>query len=167
VPIGLCNVWFYPSKGRAMSPTSYDELVPAERPEPSDAVLVERDEVAVMYRVIDDTPEEMGRAWVELEAAVGLRGRKFFGTFHPSTGEYRVCVQLRDGDDPDALGLKVGVLPDGRYLRLRLEGEPPAVYQRIAPSFEALMKQAAPDPGRPSIEFYRRRDVIDLLLPVR
>jgi len=150
-----------------MSPTSYDELVTADHPEPSDVVLVEREEVAVMYRVTDDNPEAMGRAWAELEAAVGLRGRKFFGTFHPSTGEYRVCVQLRDGDDPGALGLKVGVVPDGRYLRLRLEGEPPAVYQRIAPSFEALMKQAAPDPGRPSIEFYRRRDAIDLLLPVR
>ena len=120
-----------------------------------------------MYRVTDDNPEAMGRAWAELEAAVGLRGRKFFGAFQPLTGEYRVCVQLRDGDDPDALGLKVGTLPDGRYLRLRLEGEPPAVYERIAPSFEALMKQADPDPSRPSIEFYRRRDVIDLLLPVR
>jgi len=141
--------------------------VTAQRPDPPDTVLVEREEVAVMYRVTDDNPEEMGRAWAELEAVVGLRGRKFFGTFQPSTGEYRVCVQLRDGDDPEALGLKVGTLPDGRYLRLRLEGEPPAVYERIAPSFEALVKQADPDPDRPSIEFYRRRDVIDLLLPVR
>jgi hypothetical protein len=136
-------------------------------PEPPDTVLVEREEVAVMYRVNDDNPEAMGSAWAELEAAVGLRGRKFFGTFQPSTGEYRVCVQLREGDDPDALGLEVGTLPDGRYLRLRLEGEPPAVYERIAPSFEALMQKADPDPDRPSIEFYRRRDVIDLLLPVR
>jgi hypothetical protein len=140
--------------------------VTAQRPEPPDTVLVEREDVTVMYRVTDDSPEAMGRAWTELEAVVGVRGRKFFGTFQPSTGEYRVCVQLRDGDDPEALGLKVGTLPDGRYLRLRLEGEPPAVYERIAPSFEALMKQADPDPARPSIEFYRRRDVIDLLLPV-
>ena len=36
----------------------------------------------------------------------------------------------------------------------------------IAPTFERLAKQADPDPNRPSIEFYRRRDVIDLLLPV-
>jgi hypothetical protein len=101
--------------------------VTARRPEPPDTVLVEREEVAVMYRVTDDNPEAMGRAWAELEAVVGLRGRKFFGTFHASSGEHRVCVQLRDGDDPEALGLKVGTLPDGRYLRLRLEGEPPAV----------------------------------------
>jgi hypothetical protein len=141
--------------------------VTTQRPEPPETVVVEREEVAVMYRVADDGPEAIRRAWVELEALVGLRGRKFFGTFQPSTGEYRVCVQLRDGDEPDALGLKAGTLPAGRYLRLRLEGQPPAVYERIAPSFEALTKQADPDPGRPSIEFYRRHDVIDLLLPVR
>jgi DNA gyrase inhibitor GyrI len=73
---------------------------------------------------------------------------------------------MRDGDDPDALGAKVGTLPGGRYLRLRLEGEPPAVYEQIAPSFEALARQAAIDSARPSIEFYRRRNLIDLLLPV-
>lgn len=31
---------------------------------------------------------------------------------------------------------------------------------------KALAKTARPDPGRPGIEFYRRRDEIDLLLPV-
>jgi hypothetical protein len=131
-----------------------------------DAVLVEREEVAVMYRVVDDNPEAMAVAWAELEEAVGMRGRKFFGTFQPSSGDYCVCVQMRAGDDPDALGLKVGALPAGRYLRLRLEGEPPAVYERIAPSFQSLAANVEADPDRPSIEYYRRRDVIDLLLPV-
>jgi len=102
-----------------------------------------------------------------VEQSVGsLRGRKFFGTFDPATREYRVCVQLREDDDPDQLGLEVGTLAGGRYLLVRLQGEPPAVYGLIAPTFERLAKQADPDPNRPSIEFYRRRDVIDLLLPV-
>jgi hypothetical protein len=131
------------------------------------AVLVERDEVAVMYRSCDDNPEAMGRAWEELEAAVGLRGRKFFGTFDRSTGEYRVCAQLQDHDDPETLGSQVATLPGGWYLRQRLEGEPPGIYERIGPSFDTLASQADADPTRPSIEFYRRRDVIDLLLPVR
>src|SRR5438034_7147036 len=78
---------FRPSSGKR--PTSYDGIMTAQPPEPPDTVLVEREEVAVMYRVTDDNPEAMGRAWAELEAAVGLRGRKFFGTFQPSTGEYR------------------------------------------------------------------------------
>ena len=39
-------------------------------------------------------------------------------------------------------------------------------YERIAPTFTALARQARPDETRPSIEHYRRRDEIDLLLPV-
>jgi hypothetical protein len=49
---------------------------------------------------------------------------------------------------------------------VRLRGEPPEVYERIAPTFETLAETARPDETRPSIEFYRRRDEIDLLLPV-
>jgi hypothetical protein len=131
------------------------------------AVLVERNEVAVIYRPCDDNPEAMGPAWEELEAAVGLRGRKFFGTFDRSTGEYRVCAELADHDDPETLGLQVATLPGGWYLRLRLEGEPPGIFERIGPSFDTLTSQADADSTRPSIEFYRRRNVIDLLLPVR
>jgi hypothetical protein len=50
--------------------------------------------------------------------------------------------------------------------RMRLQGEPPAVYELIAPAFETLAKRADHDHTRPGIEFYRRRDVIDLLLPI-
>jgi hypothetical protein len=44
--------------------------------------------------------------------------------------------------------------------------KPPAVNQLIAPAFETLVKRADHDQSRPSIELYRRRDVIDLLLPI-
>jgi len=40
------------------------------------------------------------------------------------------------------------------------------VYEQIGPMFDALAREAPPDPSRPSIEHYRRRDEIDLLLPV-
>lgn len=130
------------------------------------AVLVERAETEVMFLRTRDEPVEMRRGWERLEAAVGLRRRKFFGTFDPSTREYRACVQVREGDDPAALGLESGTLPGGRYLRARLRGEPPEVYERIGPTFEALVRTAQPDSTRPSIEFYRQRDEIELLLPV-
>ena len=81
-------------------------------------------------------------------------------------GEYRICVQLREGDDPQAVGLEVGSLPGGRYARERLTGEPPRIYELIGPTFERLSRRPDRDPSRPGIEFYRRRDVIDLLLPV-
>ena len=130
------------------------------------ATTVERDEIEVMFLSIRDDVEEMGPAWQRLEGLVGTHGRKFFGAFYPPTKEYRVCVQTKEGDQPDVLGLEVGTLPGGRYLRARLRGEPPALYERIAPTFEALLERAASDETRPSIEFYRRSDEIDLLLPV-
>ena len=118
-------------------------------------------------RAAGDEQDAISRAWTELEAAVGsLRGRKFFGSFDPATGEYRACVQWREGDDAGAIGLEDGKLPGGRYARERLEGDPPAVYGLIRPVFERLARRPDCDPTRPSIEFYRRHDVIELLLPV-
>ena len=52
-------------------------------------------------------------------------------------------------------------LPGGLYTRERLRGEPPEVYDRIAGAAEGPR-----DPSRPIIEHYRRRDEIDVLLPV-
>jgi hypothetical protein len=130
------------------------------------ATLVDRAETPVMFLRTPDEVEEIRRGWERLEALVGLRGRRFFGAFDGSTREYRVCVQVRDGDDPERLGLERGSLPGGRYLRARLRGEPPEVYERIAPTFAALVSAADPDETRPSIELYRQRDEIDLLLPV-
>jgi hypothetical protein len=127
---------------------------------------LEREPVDVMFIRTRDDVAEFGPAWQRLEELVGTRGRKFFGAFYPATKEYRVCVQLKEGDDAGALGLETGTLPGGRYLRERLRGEPPALYDRIAPTFQELLKHASADENRPSIEFYRRFDEIDLLLPL-
>jgi hypothetical protein len=57
-------------------------------------------------------------------------------------------------------------LPGGRYLRARLRGDPPGLYERIKPTFDELIREAAADETRPSLEHYRRHDEIDLLLPI-
>jgi hypothetical protein len=135
----------------------------AERTE----AIVERDEIAVMFKRVSDFPAGISKGWADLEEAIGsLRGRKFYGAVDRAAGEYWVCVEIREGDDPEELGLEVGSLPGGRYLRARLQGEPPGVYDLIAPTFDRLAHAALPDPTRPSIEFYRRRDSIDLLMPI-
>jgi hypothetical protein len=128
-------------------------------------VVVERAETPVMFKRVTDEVGAIGRGMHEVEEAVGLRGRKYYGAFDDD-GEYRICVQLREGDDPQALGLEVGSLPGGRYARERLTGEPPMIYELIGPTFERLSGRPDRDPSRPGIEFYRRRDVIDLLLPI-
>lgn len=127
---------------------------------------VERDELAVLFIRTPDEFEQFGPAFQRLEELVGTRGRKFYGAFYPREKEYRACVVAKDGDDAAALGLEAGTLPGGRYLHTRLRGEPPELYGRIGPTFEQLLGLATADESRPSLEFYRRFDEIDLLLPV-
>ena len=127
---------------------------------------VEREDVDVMFLRTRLDADEMKQAWEQLERVAGTRGRKFFGAYDTKTGEYRVCAAQRDDDDPATLGLETGTLPGGRYLRARLRGEPPGLYERIGPAFDVLSSSAQPDHTRPSIEFYGRRDEVDLLLPV-
>jgi hypothetical protein len=120
----------------------------------------------MFVRADEDSPSAIQRAWAEFETAVGLKGRKFFGAFYPKTQEYRVCTLLKEDDDPAALGFQTGTLPGGAYRRTRLQGEPPAIYEQIGPAAEALDKQGAVDLSRPTIEFYRSRDTIDVLVPI-
>jgi len=131
----------------------------------SQQLVVKRVETPVMFKRVADEIDAIRQGMQEVENAVGLRGRKYYGAFD-NDGEYRVCVQLREDDDPQALGLEVGTLPGGRYARERLTGEPPEVYELIGPTFLRLSNRPDRDPSRPGIEFYRRRDTIDLLLPV-
>ena len=44
--------------------------------------------------------------------------------------------------------------------------DPPALYERIGPTFDEMAHERAPDESRPSLEHYRRYDEIDLLLPI-
>lgn len=121
-----------------------------------------------MFKSCSDQQEAITRTWAEFEERVGsLRGRKFYGAFDPRTNEYRACTQLRDDDDPEGLGLERGTLAGGRYARLRLTGEPPALYTQILPAAKRLAALPDADPQAPTLEFYRRRDVIDLLQPLR
>lgn len=129
--------------------------------------IVEREDVAVLCLRVGDAIADIQRAWPELERRVGsLRGRRFSGAADADEGWYRACVAMREGDDPDELGLELWTLPGGRYLRARLRGEPPAVYEEIGPTFRQLATLAEADPARPWIEDYRRHNLIDLLMPV-
>jgi hypothetical protein len=128
--------------------------------------VVKRDEVRIMFLRTADSLAAIQEAWDRFESVVPPKGRKFYGAFHAAVKEYWVCVEPVEGDDPVRLGLELGVLPGGRYLRTTLRGEPPEVYRRIAPTFDELIQGAAVDESRPGIEFYRRGNEIDLLLPI-
>ena len=135
-------------------------------PEAEAAQPVEREPTPILFVRCADELAEMQTTWARFEELVGLHGRKFYGAYYPQTKEYRVCAQLREGEDAEAFGVESGELPGGRYLRARLQGEPPAVYERIGPIFTSMLERETADETRPSIEFYRRHDEIDLLLPL-
>jgi hypothetical protein len=126
---------------------------------------VEREAIVVQFIRVPDGLEHIRRAWNELEAVVHLHGRHFYGAFDPVADDYRACVEVREGDELTP-GLESGTLPGGRYLRARLRGDPPEIYERIKPTFDELVREATVDESRPSLEHYRRLDEIDLLLPI-
>ena len=132
----------------------------------SDARIVVREPVEVMLVRVADELSEIQRAWAEFETAVGVRGRKFYGAFDPATSTYSVCAVLRAGDDAAAFGAERGSLPGGRCACVRLDGEPPGVYEQIGPTAQRLAQWPDADGTRPTLEYYRRHDIIDVLVPV-
>jgi predicted RNA-binding protein with PIN domain len=128
---------------------------------------VERDDVAVLYVGDQGPPGEVApRVWERLESVVDLKGRKAYGAFYPRASEYRACVEIVDLAEDAQLGLESAVLPGGSFLRARLRGEPGDLYSRIGPTFDALSGAVEPDLDRPSLEYYRRKNEVDLFLPI-
>jgi hypothetical protein len=130
-------------------------------------VRTERCETPVMFLQVPGEPEQIREAWDRLERLVGSRrGRKFYGIFNAAAGTYRACVELRDGDRAEALGLRRGVLEGGAYVRMRLRQKAPAMHEQIVAVFEELQQSNGRDRGRPRIEFYRGHGEVDVLMPV-
>jgi hypothetical protein len=69
---------------------------------------------------------------------------------------YTVCTPVREGDDPESLGLETGTLPGGAYLRGRLIGEPSVIYGLFGSGMQELQAMVQMDKARPLVEFYRR-----------
>src|SRR5215510_13859157 len=99
---------------------------------------IERSDVTVMEQSTADDLPHIQELWVSFEELVGLHGRKMYACVDTEAGTYTTCTPLRDDDDATALGLTVGTLRGGRYLRGRLVGEPPGVYALIAPGMDEL-----------------------------
>jgi Integron-associated effector binding protein len=122
-------------------------------------------DVTVMLERTHDELPAIQELWPRFERLVGLRGRRMYAMI--TEGTYAACTPVKDGDDPARLGLGTATLPGGWYLQARITGDPPGLYERIAPAMQALEELASPaDPGRPRVEYYRRHDVIELWVPV-
>jgi hypothetical protein len=123
--------------------------------------------VTVMLERTRDELPAIQQLWPRFENLVGLRGRRMYAMVDTRAGTYAACTPVRAGDDPARFGLDTAELPGGWYLRARITGDPPGLYERIGPAMQALAALAAPaDPGRPLVEYYRRHEEIELWVPV-
>jgi predicted transcriptional regulator YdeE len=130
-------------------------------------VRTERSETPVMFLQVPDDSEHIREAWDKLERLVGSRrGRKFYGIFNAVAGTYRACVEVREGDHAEALGLQRGKVEGGLYVRMRLRQKTPAMHEQIVAVFEELQETSGRDRGRPRIEYYRGHGEVDVLMPV-
>lgn len=106
------------------------------------------------------------KAWPEFEHGFdSLRGRRMMGLVYPATNIYQMSSARLDRDRDNTLMLDETVVPGGTYLRLRLRGEAPTVYEQIADAFAVLFELAEHDSSRPHIESYRSEGVVDCLVP--
>ncbi|ALD13375.1 hypothetical protein [Clavibacter capsici] len=129
--------------------------------------VVTLEDAAALSRDVPLDIAAVQAAWPAFEAGFdSLRGRRMMGLVLGADRVYRMAsVRLaRDVDVP--AHLDETVVPGGAYLRLRLRGEAPGVYERIEPAFQALFDLADPDPDRPHIEHYRRAGEVDCLVPI-
>jgi hypothetical protein len=129
---------------------------------------VTREDTPALSRDVPLDLAAIQEAWPEFEAAFdSLHGRRMMGLIDNRAGTYRLCSERLPRDLENPLGLDETTIPGGRYLRLRLIGDPPGVYGRIAAAFDELFEHADHDPTRPLIEFYRREGEVDCLVPVK
>jgi hypothetical protein len=131
---------------------------------------VERSETEVLRVRADMKGSGPAGAMRLLESRLpSLKGRKFYGAFRLlETGEeYFACVERVAGDDPTKMGLDVGVLPGGLYVRRKLiDWERIIAAGELGSHFEELIRTHAFDPSRPEIEYYRSMSELHVLLPV-
>jgi hypothetical protein len=127
---------------------------------------IRRSEVVVMQHTVPDELEHIQHLWPAFETLVGLRGRKMYAYADLSDKTYTACTPVRDDDHPEALGLQIGKLPGGSFLRGVLTGEPPQLYAQIGDGMAELQEAAEVDASRPLVEFYRRHKEIELWVPI-
>jgi hypothetical protein len=133
-------------------------------------VVVERSQVEVLRVRADMKGGGPAAAMSFLESKLpSLKGRKFYGAFRilEEGEEYFACVERIPSDDPNSMGLDVGVLPGGPYVRRKLyDWEAIIAAGKLGEHFEELIRNHPFDSRRPQIEYYRSMAELHLLLPV-
>jgi len=132
--------------------------------------IVDRPRIEVLRVRADMKGKGPKAAFDVLESKLpSLRGRRFFGTIRilDDDEEYYACVERLPTEDPEALGLEVGTIPGGRYVRRRVwDWESVVAAGKMKEISEEFARGYVLDPERPSVEFYRSMKELHILLPL-
>lgn len=132
--------------------------------------FVDRPEVEVLRVRADMRGAGPAGAMQQLESKLpSIRGRRFYGVFRslPEGEEYYACVERTATDDPVRMGLDVGRIPGGLYVRRKVgDWEQLIAEGRLGSLFDELERAYRRDPARPGVEYYRSMAELHLLLPV-
>ncbi|MBF4549345.1 AraC family transcriptional regulator [Pseudoclavibacter sp. VKM Ac-2888] len=129
--------------------------------------VVDLADTAALSQDVTLDVEAVQAAWPDFERGFdSLQGRRMMGLVFGESGVYRLASVRLERDNANSFKLDETTIPGGAYLRLRLRGRAPGIYEQISPAFDALFALADYDTTRPHIEYYKREGEVDCLVPI-
>jgi len=134
--------------------------------------LVLMEEIDVFSKDVINQLTVIKEEWVRFENSfTSLKGRKLMGLAYgePGNGIYRLCSTILPSDPIGEVTHEVKKVPGGYYLRHRITGTLPQLYDNIGTAFQLVFDNHIEiiDWERPTIEYYKSKVVIDCLVPVK
>lgn len=131
---------------------------------------IERADVEVLRVLADWNGGGPAEAMQRLESKLpSFKGRRFYGAFRllPEGEEYFACVERFASDDPRAMGLDVGIIPGGLYVRRKVfDWDKVIAAGQLGTIFQSMVSRYPVDQSRPDVEYYRSMKELHLLVPV-
>ncbi|OGG04832.1 hypothetical protein A2Z33_06000 [Candidatus Gottesmanbacteria bacterium RBG_16_52_11] len=132
-------------------------------------MIAELPPVRIMYVASDKGISGSEEAFTKLESRLqSLKARKFYGLIFgtPPEETYWACAAVRDGEQPEAIGLKTDIIPGGRYAIRRIHDWEHHI-ESIGNVFRDIISSHPFDPSRPCVEFYHGTNYLVVRVPVQ
>lgn len=122
--------------------------------------------IKIMYIEAEGGVIGAKNAFDELENRLeDLHGRKFYEVVYNDL-HYWAAVAMREDDKPEKLGLKVGEIQGGEYIKKRIYNWIEHIHE-VKSIFENMAKENKEDTSRPRVEFYQGEERMVLWLPIK
>lgn len=132
-------------------------------------ICIQESNIEVMCLQSPNGPNTAAQTFDKLEGRLdSLKGRRFYGLFKVEEGveTYLACTKIKPEDNPEKLGFRRATIQRGKYDREKLKSWEDKIEQLPA-IFASMEKRNEVDEGRYTIEYYRSREELILMLPVK